>query len=118
MENISKTLLIDIYVTKGTMENVQIGANCNPEEIASFTCLFKEFRDAFTWSHEEIPTINLSIVVHEIQLYDDAKPIKCQIPSLQIAIEPLPDTTAKEECLIYVNHLDETHRDVELALEA
>ena len=36
-------------------------------------------------------------------------PIECQIPSLQIAIELLPVTTAEEEHLIYVNQLDETH---------
>eukprot|EP00253_Pinus_taeda_P006407 PITA_06407 len=45
-------------------------------------------------------------------------PIDCQIPSLQIAVELLPDTIAEEECLLYLNQLDETHRDAELALEA
>ena len=45
--NLSKTLLIDISVKTGIVENIQIGADCNPEEIACFTSLFKEFCDVF-----------------------------------------------------------------------
>ena len=52
MGNISKTMLIDISVKTGIVENIQIGAYCNTEEIACFTSLFKEFRDVFTWSYE------------------------------------------------------------------
>ena len=43
MGNLSKTLLIDISVKTGIVENIQIGADCNPEEIACFTSLSKEF---------------------------------------------------------------------------
>ena len=45
-------------------------------------------------------------------------PIECQIASLQIVVELLPGTIVEEECLLYLNQLDETHRDAELALEA
>ena len=34
--------------------------------------------------------------------------IQCQIPSLQLAIELLPDTSAEEERFLYLNNLDET----------
>lgn len=50
MGNISKTFLIDILVKTGIVENIQIGADCNPEEIASFTCLIKELHDVFALS--------------------------------------------------------------------
>ena len=76
MGNLSKTLLIDISVKTGIMENIQIGADCNPEEIAAFTALFKEFRDVFAWSYDEMPGIDPSIVEHEIKTYDNAKPIR------------------------------------------
>lgn len=108
MGNISKTLLINISIKRSIMENIDIGADCNPEEIASFTYLYKEFFDVFTQSHEEMPNINPSIVLHEIKLYDDAKPIKCQIPSLDIVIELLPNTIAEGKCLLYPHQLDET----------
>ena len=42
-------------------------------------------------------------------------PIQCQIPSLQLAIELLPDTSAEEEIFLYLSNLDNTHRDVALA---
>ena len=35
-------------------------------------------------------------------------PIECEIPSLKLAIELLPSTTLVEECLLYLEHLDET----------
>jgi len=57
MGNLSKTLLIDISVKIGSVENIQVGADCTPEEIASFTCLFKEFCDVFAWSYEEMPNM-------------------------------------------------------------
>ena len=38
--------------------------------------LFQELRDVFSWSYEEMPGIDLSIVVHEIKTYPDAKPVR------------------------------------------
>ena len=75
MGNISKTMLIDISVKMGIVENIQIGADCNPEEIPRFTSLFKEFRDVFAWSYDEMPCIYPSIIEHEIKIYDNAKPV-------------------------------------------
>ena len=58
------------------VENVHIGANCSPEETVIYTALFKEFCDVFSWSYEEMPGIDPSIVEHEIQTYPDAKPAR------------------------------------------
>ena len=44
--------------------------------------------------------------------------IQCQIPSLQLAVELLPDTSAEEERFLYLSNLDETRRDAALANEA
>jgi hypothetical protein len=45
-------------------------------------------------------------------------PIECQIPSLKLAVELLPDTTPLEEHLLYLEQLDEQRRDAALANEA
>jgi hypothetical protein len=45
-------------------------------------------------------------------------PIECEIPSLKIAIELLPNTFAEEERLLYLMRLDETQRDATLVIEA
>ena len=34
-------------------------------------------------------------------------PIECEIPSLKLAMELLPDTSALEECLVHLEQLDE-----------
>lgn len=44
--------------------------------------------------------------------------IKCEIPSLKLAIELLPDTSPEEEHLLYNKKLDDTCRIVVMVIEA
>jgi hypothetical protein len=76
MGNTSPTITIDISVKEGVVENINLGANCTLDEVASYTALFQEFRNVFAWSYEEIPGIDPSIVIHEIKTYPDAKPVR------------------------------------------
>ena len=76
MENISATIPINIFVNPNVVENVHIGTNCSPEEIAIYMALFKEFHGVFSWSYEEMPGIDPSIVEHKIRTYPDAKPVR------------------------------------------
>jgi hypothetical protein len=41
LSNISPTIPIDISVKPGIVENVHIGASCSPDEIVTYTSLFK-----------------------------------------------------------------------------
>jgi hypothetical protein len=43
--------------------------------------------------------------------------IECEILSLKLVVELLPNTTAEEERLLYLMQLDETHRDVALVIK-
>ena len=61
MAVIYPNILINITRNPKFIKNVFIGAECSPEEIQIYTDLFKEFRDVFTWSYEEIPGIDPSI---------------------------------------------------------
>jgi hypothetical protein len=76
MGNVSTTIVIDISIKEGVVENINLGANCTPEEVVSYTALFKEFHDVFVWNYEEIPGIDPSIIVHEIKTYPGVKPIR------------------------------------------
>ena len=38
--------------------------------------LFKEFRDVFDWSYEEMPDIDSRIVQNEIRTYENVKPVR------------------------------------------
>ena len=73
MANISITIPINIYANPNVVENVHISANCSPEESAIYTALFKEFLSVFSWSYEEMPSIDPSIIEHEIRTYPDSK---------------------------------------------
>ena len=44
--------------------------------------------------------------------------IECQIPSLKLAVEILPNNSTKEEILLHLTNLDESRRDAALANEA
>jgi hypothetical protein len=58
MGNISTTITIDISVKEGVVENINLGANCMPDEVVSYTTLLKEFHDVFAWSYKEMPGID------------------------------------------------------------
>ena len=49
---------------------------------------------------------------------EDVFPIECEIPSLKLAVQLLPETSALEERLVELEQLDETCRDVATANEA
>ena len=42
-------------------------------------------------------------------------PIECEIPSLKLTVELLPNTTKEEQRLLYLSHLDEIRQDATLA---
>ena len=44
--------------------------------------------------------------------------IECEIPSLKLAVELLPNTFLEEEHLLYLERLDETRRLATLVIEA
>lgn len=44
--------------------------------------------------------------------------IECEIPLLKLVIEILPNTTSVEERLLYLEQLDEHHRDAAMANKA
>jgi hypothetical protein len=76
MESIYPIISINISHTPGKIENVNIGADCSPEEILIYNNLFKEFQDIFAWSYEEMPRIDPRIVEHDIRTYPDAKLVR------------------------------------------
>ena len=57
-------------------ECLYFGAECSHAEILEYTELFKEFRDIFAWSYDEMPGIDPHIIEHEIKTYPNAKPVR------------------------------------------
>ena len=44
-------------------------------------------------------------------------PVQCEIPSLKLIVDLLPDTSTKEACLFNLIHIDEMRREAKLANE-
>jgi hypothetical protein len=93
MATIPATIPINISRNPGIVENVFVRADFSPEEIQIYTDLFKEFRDVFGWSYEEMPGIDPKIVEHEITTYPDAKPVRQKLRP----INPRKAATIKAE---------------------
>ena len=51
-----------------------MGQNSSPSKIQSYTALFKEFRDIFVWTYEEIPGI-ISLLLMISGLGPGTKPV-------------------------------------------
>jgi len=75
LSNIKETISINISTKRRIVENIHVGKSCSPSELETYSALFREFRDIFAWSYEEIPGIDSSIVEHEIKMYPNVKPI-------------------------------------------
>ena len=91
--NITKTMPVDISMKPGVPENIFIGQNSSPEEVKTYMALFKEFRDFFRWTYEEMLGIDPSIVVYEIKTYPDAKPVRQKLRQ----VHPRKAVAIKEE---------------------
>ena len=97
--NITQMNPIDISSKPDVIEHVHVGQNCSTDESEAYKALFKEFRDIFAWSYEEMSGIDPSIVVHEIKNYPMAKPVRQKLrqvhPRKAAAIKAAIDKTSE-----------------------
>ena len=63
---------------------------------------------AYRTSVKTATRFTLFQLVHRVE---SIFPNECEIPSLKLAVELLPDTSSLEERLLHLEHLDEQHRD-------
>jgi hypothetical protein len=75
------------------LENIQLDANCSVEEVETYISLFKAFYDILSWSYEEIPGIDPSIIVHEIKTYPTVKFVRQKLHP----VHPKKNATIKTE---------------------
>ena len=67
---------MDISFKHGIVEHVHLIHKRSTSKSEIYMALFKEFQDVFTWSYEEIPSIDPLIVVHDIKAYPVVKPVR------------------------------------------
>ena len=74
---------------------------------------------SFLWAYRTLVKTTTSFTpFHLVYGLKVVLSIQCQILSLKLVVELLPDTSTEEERFLYLNNLDETRRDATLANEA
>ena len=63
-------------VTEHNPKNINLGKNCTHAERKTFMKLFREFKDVFAWTYEDLKTYDTKIIQHIIPLKEDPKPFQ------------------------------------------
>ena len=60
------------------------------------------------WAYRTVVKIAIGFSPYQLMHgVDSVLLVECEIPSLKLAMELLPDTSALEECLVHLEQLDE-----------
>jgi hypothetical protein len=74
----SSTLLYEA-VNLGTEQdpkNINLGKNCTSADRATVMKLFREYKDIFAWTYEDLKTYDTKIIQHVIPLKENGKPFQ------------------------------------------
>jgi hypothetical protein len=75
----------------GTNENPQfinLGLGCSKQEKAAFIKLFKEFKDVFAWTYEDLKTFDPNIIQHVIPMKPQTLPFQQKLRKMHPKLEP------------------------------
>lgn len=75
--------------TEKDPKNVNLGLGCSPQEKAAFVKLFKEYKDVFSWTYEDLNTFDTSIMQHVIHLEKEANTYQQKLRKMHPSLEPL-----------------------------
>ena len=75
--------------TKEDPKNVNLGLGCSPQEKAAFVKLFKEYKDVFAWTYEDLKTFDTSVMQHVIPLEKEVRPYQQKLCKMHPGLEPL-----------------------------
>ena len=73
-----ETKVINIGTAEEVRE-VRISARLTPQARAEFIAFLMEYADVFAWSYDDMVGLDVKIVVHNLPLKPDAKPIKQEL---------------------------------------
>ena len=68
---------------------VNLGKCCSPGKRSKFISLFKQYKDVFAWTYEELKTYDTKIIQHVIPIKGGIKPY--QQPLIQSEVKKLLD---------------------------
>jgi ribonuclease HI len=78
-------------VNLGTIENPQcinLGLGCSRQEKVAFVKLFKEFKDVFAWTYDDLKTFDPNIIQHVIPMKPQTLPFQQKLRKMNPKLEP------------------------------
>jgi hypothetical protein len=75
--------------TKQDPKNINLGKNFTTIKKSTFMKLFREFKDVFTWTYEDLKTYDTKIIQHVIALKENAKPFQQKLRKMHPSLKPL-----------------------------
>jgi hypothetical protein len=78
-------------VNLGTSENPQcinLGLGCSKHEKSAFVKLFKEFKDVFAWTYEDLKMFDPNIIQHVIPMKPQTLPFQQKLRKMHPKLEP------------------------------
>ena len=69
-------------------QNINLGVQCSDEEKAAFVKLFKEYKDMFAWSYDDLKTFDAQVMQHMIPIKEGVKPIKHNLCKMHPSLDP------------------------------
>jgi ribonuclease HI len=78
-------------VNLGTSENPQcinLGLGCSRQEKVAFVKLFKEFKDVFAWTYDDLKTFDPNIIQHVILIKPQTLPFQQKLRKMYPKLEP------------------------------
>jgi hypothetical protein len=74
--------------TKDNLQCINLGVGCSEQEKDAFIKLFKEFKDVFAWTYDDLKTFNPNIIQHVIPLKLQTLPFQQKLRKMHPKLEP------------------------------
>ena len=75
---------------------MNLGKFCSPAERDKFISLFKQYKDVFAWTYEDLKTYDTSIIKHVVPIKAGVKPYQQPLRKMHRKLEPLIQSEVKK----------------------
>ena len=72
-----------------------LGKCCSPSERSKFISLFRQYKDVFAWTYEDLKTYDTKIIQHVIPIKVGVKPYQQPLRKMHPKLEPLIQSEVK-----------------------
>ena len=79
-------------INLGTIDkphNINLRVQCTPSKKDFFIRLFKEYKDGFAWSYEDLKTFDTQIMQHMIPIKEGTNPLQQKLSKMHPILEPM-----------------------------